>query len=330
MSSTRFPVGRTEAPQKTYAEMAYAYLPDVFKPEQEHTAPVKKVHEVFSFLIRFVVYNYNWVRTTTGAKAVYIKMPEAVVKISNHWNESTAFYARPIHFAASYIKPVIAGLGCAKPFIAFLDARNKFEWNDEKKNPTHIDYLAVRKGKKETYERAYFTFSPLEWYSNYARNVADWVVSVSEVEAFLRASYNPGVDPRESSYSAPFASIAGSFMWTQTLAIEANFLIQTLWFKNMHNVSSEDEQSGVKEVVEPTIRVAALTIVGSALKIALAVTGLTLDLFNYIGSKEHKPAWLATARFWIGLAPNFLIPAAFYYWPKVVIEPLMVSTYHEH
>ncbi len=304
----------TERTKMPWADIWDAGAPKALQTNGSYGYYVKKVHSIVGFGKDFIVYNYNWLRDPTGAKSLLIKIPEAIVKISDRYSLSTSLSVRPFHFFAHYMKP-IKGLGYAKPFLAIMDSRSKIDYIVKPR--TEIKYLLVdQKGVTEET----FVFTPFEWYVNLAGSFAEWVISVGETESFLHAAYGWTRRPLVT----PIARFASPVISLKTIYLEGSFLYKTIILRQMHGAKIAvlaEEKTAAAAAAEKTIP--KEVIIGSLLKVALCVVCLSLDVFNNLAARESKPFWLTPATiFWTRLAPTFMIPAAFYYWPKLVVEPL--------
>ena len=153
-----------------------------------------------------------------------------------------------------------------------------------------------------------------QW-SGVVQNVADWTISVSECEAYLR---------KDSAQMAPFTTWGARYLSVKSLCFEGWFLYQTWWLGNHQRINAAGQPDSIRNVL-PHVQSTTLAkreIAGSLLKISLSVVCLSLDFFTKLNGKEQKPFWLEAAIFWTRIAPTFITPVALRYWPKVVTIPL--------
>ena len=299
-----------------------AWVPSTLQTDGPYGWYVNKVHSAVGLGRDFIAYNVDWVKSFTGAKTVLIKFPEAVIKISNRFSASTALPARMLHFFAFYIRPIVYGVGCdkpglvdAKPLLAIADTINKRDFYAPRKNPKCFEYVVLCEDKK-SYKKETYTYETWEWVSGYGKNASDWLLSVSESYAFIRAVFNiKGPSSMDS-----IAKWSGRFISIQALSTESYFLYKTLWTRQMNGAK---ENSSAEQAAVEKNTVATEVIIGSIFKIALSIVGISMDIFNHMARKETKPYWLAPAMFWASLAPTFLVPTAYFYWNSLIVEPLI-------
>lgn len=270
---------------------------------------------VYKFVKNFICHNLAWLKETGGAKFWAIKLPDAIVSISNRIDPAT-LSGRVINRAADFLTPLQALGGCASTLMGFAEVGAKFPalFSPYK---TQVQYT-VRSAKNDTYQ-AQFPLSPWEQKADKALSMADWALSLTGCAGYIWR-LNHTADEK-----FPFASLAtasGRYLSIGGLYFEGKFLYETLW------VSKPQQYHEVKKTYEPLKKSATVTreeIIGSALKISLSVVCLSLDIFKALAAKGNQSPWLHTAIFCAGLAPTFITPAAMRYWPKMVVEPLYAA-----
>jgi hypothetical protein len=161
-----------------------------------------------------------------------------------------------------------------------------------------------------------------------AANAAFWIISVNECEAFLNKHSGSEVNPHTSF----LATWGGRYASIKDLCFEGWFLYQTWWLGNhlrFREVNANNvirrEYVPLRAPIAPDVQdttIATQEIVGSLLKISLAVVCLSLDIFTKMAKGGNKSLWLETAIFWTSLAPTFITPVAMRYWPNLAIKPL--------
>lgn len=285
------------------ANAGSSMIPGYFRVDGPYGHYVVQVHNVFWALREFLRANAAWLREPGGQRALLIKIPEAIILIAKRMGPPASIPGKILYVAAKILAPLYALGGCAKPFLAFVEVGTvKYE------NKERIDYVAV--DEKGQHLQASLPLGYWSQWANRIENIASWSLSVAECGSFLwKYQYPASLD---RTFFAIFAEWTGRFISIKLLISESWFLTKTLW--KVQHIESKDV----------TLTLAKREIVGSLLKISLALACLSIDLFQILAKNEYKPAWLDTALFWTRISPAFITPVV-RHWPTLVTKPLYVS-----
>jgi hypothetical protein len=263
------------------------------------------IDAIYHNVMEFLRINYQWLKETGGQKTLFIKFPEVIVKLSNRIGPSTNLPGKLLNNFAYYAQPFVNLGECAKTFLSCVEVVTKLE-GVFYPSKAPIDYVVVNE-KDESFKAQ---LSIEEWVPfNRIQSAADWMLSLAECEVYLRGG------DRGAAYSSPFATWGSRYMSIKGLCFEGWFLYKTQWLGQPTRYNSATKKDEI-------VSISRVCVAGSMLKISLALVCLSLDLFNTLGSKVNKPVWLETAMFCAGIAPTFITPMAFKYWPRMVVEPL--------
>ena len=124
----------------------------------------------------------NWLKETSGQKTLLIKIPEAIVSISNRIGPSTHIPGRIINFTAEILSPLQRLGGSALTLIGFAELGSKFPGMF---NPAdeHVKYV-VRDLAGNPYE-AHFSVTEWEQKANKAQNIVDWTLSATGCASYI-------------------------------------------------------------------------------------------------------------------------------------------------
>jgi hypothetical protein len=272
-------------------------------------------NSVYKFVKNFICHNLAWLKETGGAKFWAIKLPDAIVSISNRIDPAT-LSGRVINKVADVLTPLHALGGCASPLVAFAEVGSKFSalFSPYK---TQVQYT-VRGANDKTY-KAQFPLASLEQKADKALGVADWALSFTGCASYIWR-WNHSAD--EKFPLSALATWSGRYMSIGGLYFEGRFLYETLLVgKPQEYHATQEKYVPIKE----NATVAREEFIGSALRISLSVVCLSLDLFKAMATNGNQSPWLDTAIYCAGLAPTFITPVAMRYWPKMVAEPLYAA-----
>ncbi|MBS0647961.1 MAG: hypothetical protein JSS10_01900 [Verrucomicrobia bacterium] len=261
---------------------------------------------------KFILETLTSLNPSPGQKNLMIKIPEAIYKVAHRFEHSPAKAAHLLKSFAHTIKPLIILAPCAKSFLAFGETAGKvvpiFKQGQDKRRYVVFETTGdVQKPLQASYK-----LENWEQWLNKGELIAHWAISFCESEAGYQKMMNNG-----PSRLTTLARILSPLVSAKILYMEGSFLYKTLQpAEDKHDVGAVDKKKA---------KLAKQEIYGSALKIALAVICLSLDLFNKFGSKEKQSVWLETTIFWASVAPAFVGTAAHFYWPKLVLTPLQNS-----
>jgi len=290
------------------APVSGPWVPIWFKLEGPYKdyAYLKICHNVYNFAIEFWVQNWNWLKETSGQRVLLIKIPEAIINIAVRIGPATSIPKKVLHVVANFFMPIYKLGSCAKPFLAFIEVRTRFDAMF-KKPDEKIDYVVL--DAKGNYLKATFPLTHREQLAGRFENIASWTLSLSECGNYIWKFYNASAEDRPPF--ATFMSWTGRAMSIKTLVVEGRFLFQTWW--------------AGKHVQIDKATLSKQSLAGSILKIFLAAMCLAIELFQYFAANQYKPLWLGSALFWTRISSTFISPVANRYWPSMVTTPLYAA-----
>jgi hypothetical protein len=292
-------------------------------------------NSVYKYVMDFIQHNLAWLKETGGLKTWLIKIPDAVVSISNRIGPATHRPGKMINIAADMLMPLHALGGCASTLLGFAEVGSKFPAMFSPAE-SKVQYVVrdeqgkvVRDEQRKAW-KAHFDLNYLDKIANKALSIADWTLSFTGCAGYIW-KLNHSAD--EKFPLVPIATWSARVMSIKGLYSEGRFLYETCWVGNRHmfdkekKVAISDADSDIEQdkiVPMPISTVAWEEVAGSVLKISLSVACLGLDVLK-LAAKESQSPWLDTAVFCAGLAPTFITPVAMRYWPKMAVEPLYAA-----
>lgn len=288
----------------------YAMVPKELRTDGPYGETVAKVHEAFKPIKDFIVLNYKWCAKTSGAKAWFIKFPEAAVKIYHRFSASPSIPPKMRTLFNSYVGPFVEVTKGAKPFLSLLDVRKGIDKIKASLQPEIVKYVVV--DDQQNYQKVEFSRSLWEQRASIAEAVSSMITSVAETESYLSKRPILGT----------FSQIASPILSLSTIYTEGSFLYKTVWLRQMKGA---EKLTPVEVDAAAKIKVAPQQVAGSLLKVALSVVCLSLDVFSQMGQRANPPSWLGRAQFWAVIAVTLMPALAYTYWPKLVVEPLTVQ-----
>ena len=282
-------------------------------PENDH---LKKVCYVYAKAINFLWLNLNWLKETSGAKTLLVRIPDAIVQISKRIGPAESVPGKVINRVADFITPLNVLGGPAKSLLAFADLGSKFTaiFADHK---TNIDYVV--KDENGAYYKAQLPLYSWGGWANRAQAFAEWSMALSECGSYLWKYQNP---TSEGSFPlSTFSTWTGRCLNIKNLCSDSWFLYQT-WGTGNHQrfVSGRYEN-----VTGQNLTIANEEVAGAVMKITFTVMCISLDLFKTFAAKQYVPFWLEPAIFWTNIATTFAPPVVFNYWPSLVTKPLYAA-----
>jgi hypothetical protein len=313
------------AVQVPNAWAAWLGVPVVLTVEGPYGSYVTIAYKVGGYVKAILLDSVEWLSAPGGLKTLMIRIPDAVSRIADRRNPPVSLPGKMLFRFAHFIKPLRDLGGCAKPFLAFAEVAIKTKTLLTWSRP-HNDYFVV--DNLNRVQRAQLPLNIWQQGFNMAANAAHWIISVNECEAFL--------SKRSGSEAVPYISSIAAwgirYVSIKDLCFEGWFLYQTWWLGNHQRFREVNANNGIRKEyvhlrapIAPDVQdttIATQEIVGSLLKISLAVACLSLDIFTQMAKRGNKSPWLETALFWTSLAPTFITPIAMRYWPNLAIKPL--------
>jgi hypothetical protein len=272
------------------------------------------VNSVYKYVMDFIQHNLSWMKETGGLKTWLIKIPDAVVSISERVGPATHFSGKVINVVAEFLMPIKKLGDCASPIVGFAEVAFKFQAMFEP-SKTEVNYVV--KDADGNSGIAQFSLHYLEQKANKILSVADWSLSVTGCASYFWKSNHTS---DEKFPYAPIATWSARYMSLKGLYSEGRFLYETLWV----GPDPETRMSFRKKkyVVLENPKAAWQEVAGSMLKISFSIACLSADVLKTLAVTESQSPWLDTAIFCAGVAPTFIAPVALRYWPKMVVEPL--------
>ncbi|HEX4840471.1 MAG TPA: hypothetical protein VFU89_08535 [Rhabdochlamydiaceae bacterium] len=289
----------------------YSYVPHALRIDGPYGDYIKPVNAVYAFVLKFLKFNLDWLRETSGQKMLLIKLPDAIVSISKRIGPATHIPGRMINNIAHFLTPLHRLGGYASPLIGFAEVGYKFPAmfvpSKEK-----VPYVAEAEGK--TYQ-ASFPLNSWEQGANRVLSAADWTLSFTRCFWYL---WRMNHTTDEKFPLAGVATWAGRYISLKELYFEGRFLYETLWVGPQFKAGNEREK---ESNAQTPMKLASVELVGSLLRLSLAVVYLSVDVFKVLATRQQSP-WIETALFCASIAPTFINPLANHYWPKLVTQPL--------
>jgi len=303
------------------SQVVYSYVPHVLRIDGPYSDYIKPVNAVYEFVLMFLKHNLDWLKESNGQKILLIKIPHAIISISKRIGPATHIPGRVINKLAAILTPLHRLGGCASPFIGFAEVGYKFPALFAP-SENRVEYVAEVDGK--TY-LANFPLNSWEQRANRVLSVADWTLSLTGCFWYLWSfGYLWGMNHTadEKFPLAGIATWAGRYISLKDLYSEGRFLYETLWIGPQFKPT---EPNGDKKKSTPNVqtpmKLVSVELVGSLLRLSLAIVCLSVDIFKALAAKQQSP-WIETALFCASIAPAFITPLATRYWPKLVTKPL--------
>ncbi|HEX2578862.1 MAG TPA: hypothetical protein VHK67_00465 [Rhabdochlamydiaceae bacterium] len=277
---------------------------------------VKGAITIYVYVQNFILYNLQWLKESSGQKTLLIKLPEAIVSISKRIGPATHIPGRMINAVASLLMPIQRLGGCASSLIGFAEIGYKFPAMFTP-SAERISYLV--EANDQTYT-AYFPLNSWEQRADKALSVTDWTLSFTGCVGYL---WRLNHSPNEKFPLAEIATWAGRYISLKGLYSEGRFLYETLWVGPQFKCPENKPTTKNKPITnpQPRMKLATVELVGSLLKLSLAVVCLSVEIFRALAVKRQSP-WIDTALFCASIAPAFITPLATRYWPELVIKPI--------
>jgi hypothetical protein len=187
---------------------------------------VDQAYSVYQYVRNFILHNLEWLNETSGKKTLLIKIPEAIVSISNRIGAATHIPGRMINFTAEILSPLHRLGGCGSALLGFAEAGKKYS-PMFKPIATHVKYV-VRDLDGNPYE-AHFSVPEWQQMANKTQSIIDWVLSVTGCASYIWKLQC--TDPKEQFPLAPLLTWGGRFMAIHGLYSEGRFLYETVWMR---------------------------------------------------------------------------------------------------